>query len=126
MKGAKRTMFIRVLKKKENGEHEEWLFNVNHISKIQVYYTSQADDGTTCVTDVRTGGSDPFTTRCYRVYVAGEVLNLRGSPGDPVMDVIEQIFKDAVKGGGKSRSRTKGDAEAPEAPSSDSPAPTSE
>ena len=114
MKGQKRATFIRVLKRGENGETEEWLFNVNHISKIQIYYTAKAEDGTNCFTDVKTGTNDPFTTRCYRIHVAGEVLNLRGNPGDPVMDVIEQIFKDAVKGGRRSRDR--GDAEASEAP----------
>jgi hypothetical protein len=88
-------MFIRIYQPRED---KEMLLNVNHISKIEVEYAVDRGDGNYQKTLIEQGLQDPDAVRFYRVFVAGEEVLLLGDPNDPVMKVIDEIYKNAVKG----------------------------
>jgi hypothetical protein len=88
-------MFIRVFK---GQQRKEMLLNVDHISKIEVEYTVEGADGNLWLTSSKEGAENPATTRFYRVHLGGDSFLIQSNPGDPVMDVIEEIYKSAVKG----------------------------
>ena len=88
-------MFIRVFRPSEN---KEMLFNVDHISKIEVEYAIPSDGGNCWSTSLDQGIKDTGTVRFYRVHVAGEAILLRSNSDDPVIKVIEDIYKAAIKG----------------------------
>ena len=83
-------MFMRIVR---DGGKQELLLNMNHISKIEVKYPG---DGGWNIAP-HEGANDPAAQRWYIVHVAGEVVNLQAKPGDPVCDVLEQIYRDALK-----------------------------
>lgn len=88
-------MFFRVFRTSEN---KEMLLNVDHISKIEVEYGIPSDGGNCWSTSLDQGIRDPGTVRHYRVHVAGEVILLRSNSDDPVIKMIEDIYKKAIKG----------------------------
>jgi hypothetical protein len=88
-------MFIRVFK---GLQRKEMLLNVDHISKIEVEYTVEGKEGEFWLTSSKEGAEDPATHRFYRVHLGGETFLLNSNPGDPVMTIIEEIYKSAVKG----------------------------
>ncbi len=88
-------MFIRIFRPKED---KELLLNVNHISKIEVEYAVPSNDGNYSSISLKQGLKNPEAVRFYRVHVAGEVLLLESNPDDPVMKVLEEIYKAAIKG----------------------------
>jgi len=87
-------MFIRVLRPNEN---KEILINVDHISKIEVEYAMPSDGGKFHSISLEQGIKDPGAVRFYRVHVAGEVILLQSNSDGPVIKVIEDIYKAAIK-----------------------------
>jgi hypothetical protein len=85
--------FFRIFRL-ERGATRELLFNSDHISKIEVKYVGDNDRAV----DARAGNSAPDAKRVYHVYVGGEELELRAKPGCPVVGLIEQIYRDSLKG----------------------------
>ncbi|MGO8899724.1 MAG: hypothetical protein ACLQU5_15450 [Isosphaeraceae bacterium] len=88
-------MFIRIFRPRER---KEFLFNVAHISKIEVEYSVEGSDGKNWSTTPQEGAVNPDTKRWYRVYIADEEILLASNPDDPVVSVIEDIYKNAIKG----------------------------
>lgn len=88
-------MFIRVFK---GPMRKEMLLNVDHISKIDVEYTVEGNEGDFWRTSSKEGPENPEARRFYRVHLGGESFLLQSNPGDPVMEVIEGIYKNAIKG----------------------------
>jgi hypothetical protein len=43
------------------------------------------------------GSEDPAANRHYKVFVGSEGVHLRSNCDDPVLQVVEQIVKNAVK-----------------------------
>lgn len=88
-------MFFRIFKIPED---KEVLYNANHITKIEVRYAVDVPGNPNAILqDIRSGIKNPDAIRHYTVYVAGDVLNLRADPDNPVVSLIEQIYNDAVK-----------------------------
>jgi len=48
--------------------------------------------------DRRQNGQEKSPKRWYRVYIADEEILLASNPDDPVVSVIEDIYKNAIKG----------------------------
>lgn len=75
---------------------KEVLINVNHIRKIEVSYTVNGFR-----TSLEMGIPDPNAERWYTVFVGNEEYHFqRDEDGgsDPVLETIEKIYKDAIKG----------------------------
>lgn len=88
-------MFLRVWRPKED---KEMLINVNSIWKIEVMYGERRADGSTWVVSLEDGLKNPNAVRFYKLFFGGEEVLLPSAPDDPVVKVIEGIYKDAVKG----------------------------
>jgi hypothetical protein len=88
-------MFIRIIRPNED---KELLLNVDHISKIEVEYVVPGNGNEYWHTSVKDGMQNPAAKRWYKVYVAGEVLQVLGDSSDRVKDVIESIYNAALKG----------------------------
>ena len=88
-------MFIRVYRKKKS---QEILINVDHISKIEVEYAERGDDGNYYHMPLEDGISDSKAVRMYRVQVGGDLFVLGSNPDCPVMKVLEEIYKNSIKG----------------------------
>jgi hypothetical protein len=86
-------MFIRVYQK-----NREMLLNVNRISKIEVAYGIGGGGGNIWRVHLEESTEDPQTVRVYHVHIDGEEFLLQADVSNPVTKLIEQIFKDAVKG----------------------------
>ncbi|MGI9078104.1 MAG: hypothetical protein ACR2G6_12380 [Gemmatimonadaceae bacterium] len=87
-------MFVRIFRRTER---KEVLFNVNHVSRIDVEYAAPGSDGNDWSTTLQTAYTTPEPVRYYKVHVGGEVFNLRSNPDDPVMKVFEDVYKNAIK-----------------------------
>jgi hypothetical protein len=87
-------MFIRVYRHKEQ---KELLINTNSIWKIEVSYARRGERDYH-LTTLATGIKDPNAVRVDEVYVGSEVITMVAAPGDPVVQVIEDIYNKAVKG----------------------------
>jgi hypothetical protein len=85
--------FIRVYRPKED---KEILLNIGMIWKIEVSYAVKGEN-TYWVTSLEEGAENPDAKRVYDVFVGGERIKLAGKPGDPVMKVIEEIYRSAIK-----------------------------
>jgi hypothetical protein len=72
----------------------EIVVNTDHISKIEVEYKIPAIG----VVSVEEGLDNDDAIKRYKVFVAGEELNLLSDPDDPVMKIIQGIYDGAVKG----------------------------
>ena len=86
--------FIRVLRKHEN---VELLLNVNSIWKIEVSYARRISPNQIQDIGLAEGQNDPDALRVYTVYVGVERVVLASAPGDPVMKVLEDIYKGAIR-----------------------------
>ncbi len=91
-------MFIRVYREQEQ---KEILFNTNSIWKIEVTYAvpGPPESDRLYATSLERGATDPGAVRVYRVFVGSEeILLLSTDPDDPALKVLNDIYKDAVKG----------------------------
>jgi hypothetical protein len=87
-------MFFKII---NHGDSKEVLYNADHISKIEMGYMDPPDSGGMgWRTSLSEGGKNPEAIRCYTIYVAGEPVRLAANPGDPVLKLIEDMFKNAV------------------------------
>lgn len=87
-------MYVRIYRRNDD---RELLLNVDHVSKIEVGYSVPGDKGDYWCTTVADGQTDPSARKIYTVFVGGESYTLSANPDDPVMQVIEGIYKSAVK-----------------------------
>jgi hypothetical protein len=94
--------FVRIYKKAEGGRPlREILVNVGHISKIEVEYvvpSGMPERSRYQGTSVEAGQEDENAVRIYNIHVGGEVFVLESNPNDPVLKIIDDIYKAAVKG----------------------------
>jgi hypothetical protein len=102
--------YVRVFKMKTIGDHlmylkgeapppkrvidRELIVNTDHISKIEVeYHIPEVGD-----VDVEDGLDHAEAIKRYKVFVGPEEIVLKSDPNDPVVKIIEDIYKNAVKG----------------------------
>jgi hypothetical protein len=86
-------MWIRCYTSAENDHlREERLINTAHISTINVRYGKGGYS-----VSVRDGQNDEEAEREFTFTVAGETSTFRSRPGDPVWEVLSDIYKSAVK-----------------------------
>jgi hypothetical protein len=90
-------MWVRVYRHKED---KEILFNTDHIWKIEVSY-GVPDKNILYSTSLSYALNHPDAIRVYKVFINTEVVGLPAVPDDPIVQIIEKIYKDAIKGGGK-------------------------
>jgi hypothetical protein len=88
-------MFIRIFK---NDKRTEVLYNTDHIRKIEVIQ-GQMGENQFCPVSLDVAAADPECKRWYRIYIGEDEINLVANPGNKVVDVIEAIYKNAVKNG---------------------------
>jgi hypothetical protein len=89
-------IFLRVFRPKED---KEILVNVNSIWKIEAQYAVKGEQGGMAVkTSLEHGLKNPDAIRFYTIFFGSESVGLPADPDDPVVKVIEQIYKDAIKG----------------------------
>jgi hypothetical protein len=94
-------MFVRIFRPKED---KEILLNTDHIWKIEVEYGVRSSNGKKISKVLLSEGiNNPDAIRSYKVFFGNEKTRLAAEPNDPVMKVIEKIYNDAIKGGGKSK-----------------------
>jgi len=80
------------------GRGSEILYNVDHISKIEVTYGFPDENGKwVFMTDLKIAMEDPRAVRVYNVHVAGDQFQVCASPGDPVVAIFEEIYKKASR-----------------------------
>jgi hypothetical protein len=90
-------MFIRIFSSKQDSEI---LINVNSIWKIEVRYgvvSSDPHDPWAYSTSVEHGAKDANAMRFYRLFVGGDNYLLAAEPGSKVAQVIEDIYRNAIK-----------------------------
>jgi hypothetical protein len=91
--------FIRMVSVKNGVAFKETLINVASIWKIEVgYFMHNAETGTYYPTTVNQGFADPNAKRGYRIFTGGEEHLLRTEPNCPVMQLIEKIYAESIKG----------------------------
>ena len=84
-------MFIRIF---VPDEQKEILFNTNTISKIEVKYQDEAG----WEMSLEQAAANPNARRMYIVFFAGrEGVAFGADPNDPVVKVIEDIYRNAIK-----------------------------
>ena len=87
--------FIRVVRGREN---KEVLISINSIWKIEVEYlqkpTKPGERAGPC--SLGKGLSDPNAVRQYTVFAGSETIKLNAKPGSKVMQVLEEIYKNAI------------------------------
>lgn len=89
--------FIRIF---DNANDKEVLLNVSAITEIEVEYAlpgkgSQKRMGFSV--GLREGRNNPEAIRVYHFIVAGKRHSLTASPGSPVTQVLDEIYKKAIK-----------------------------
>ncbi|HVJ87372.1 MAG TPA: hypothetical protein VM452_17065 [Caulifigura sp.] len=87
-------MFIRFFR---HDEESEVLVRVEDIWKIQVKYAVHLPDGTFFRTTLFEGMSNPSARRHYTLFIGDEKIKVASDPNDPVMQVIEDLYRNAVK-----------------------------
>ena len=87
-------MFIRIL---STDRQKEVLVNVNSIWKIEVSYAVPGQNKVAHVVGLEEGRKNTSAFRVYKVFYGSETANLVASPDDPVLEVLEEIYKNAVK-----------------------------
>jgi hypothetical protein len=92
-------MFIRVYRP---NEQKEVLINTHHIWKIEVTYGvgSPNQPGILLGTSLQEGIENPEAIKHYKVFAGSDTINLVQDPNCPVVKVIEDIYKNSVKGNG--------------------------
>jgi len=95
--------FIRIIREEPQGSGMEVLIAVNAITKIEVRYAEgsrqPAPPGHVNVpgyVPVRKGVNDPNAFRVYTIFVGGDKYTLRAKPGSKVVEVLEDIYKNAI------------------------------
>jgi hypothetical protein len=90
-------MYIRIFNKAKD---KEILINVNAITEIHVEYVIPGQMGNKKVgfsVGLGEGRTNPETLRIYTIVVGGVTHTLSANPGSPVMQVLEDIYKRAIK-----------------------------
>jgi hypothetical protein len=87
--------FIRVYRP---GEDIEMLLNVNNIWKIEVQYGIPSGIPNTLIdVGAEEGSKMADARRRYEIYCGSEVVKLFADPNDPVMQIFDEIYKNAIK-----------------------------
>jgi transcriptional regulator with XRE-family HTH domain len=89
--------FIRIF---DMGKDKEILINVAAISEIHVEYVvlgKGAQKKTGFSVGVGEGRTNPDALRIYHIMVGGTRHTLPANPGSPVMQVLDDIYKNAIK-----------------------------
>jgi hypothetical protein len=87
-------MFVRVLAENQT---REMLFNTNFIAKVEVMYGTQGPK-VAWKTLPQFGAKDPNVIRFYKATLTtGDTFMLMANPDDPVVKVLEEICKNAIK-----------------------------
>jgi hypothetical protein len=89
--------FIRIFDKTKDCEV---LINLNAITEIHVEYVVKgqgAQEKIGFAVGYGTARNDPNAIRIYHVFVGGTKHTLAANPGSPVMQVLEDIYKGAIK-----------------------------
>jgi hypothetical protein len=94
-------MFIRVYNSKQD---KEILLNVDHIWKVEVTYAIK-DPNTRMGYQVslKQGIENPDAFRVYEVFFGGDKVTIAAPPDDLVRQALEEIYKSAIKSGGKKK-----------------------
>ncbi len=89
--------FIRIFDKAKD---REILININAISEIHVEYVvvgKGAQEKVGFSVGLGEGRKNPEAVRIYHIIVGGTKHTLAANPGSPVMQVLEDIYKNAIK-----------------------------
>jgi hypothetical protein len=87
-------MFIRIYRKSED---KEVLINLNSVWKIEVQYAVPEGERA-FKSSLEHGLKDPAAIRIYRIFFGGESALLAAAPDDPVINAIEKLYNEAIKG----------------------------
>lgn len=87
--------FIRIIRE---SEQKEMLISVSSIWKIEIQYMQKATrpGEVAGLCSLRKGISDPDAIRVYTIFAGSEKVNLIAKPGSKVMQVLEEIYKNAI------------------------------
>jgi hypothetical protein len=92
--------FIRIVRRRKLGDKyviiKEMLINVGMIWKIEVEYYGANAEGKYWEMPVYKGIDDPEARRRYIIYIGNEVVKLSANPKSPVLQRIEEIYRDAI------------------------------
>ena len=86
--------FIRICVR----EAEEVFIPVHSIARIEVSYAIPQANRTAHECSVQKGVSDPNAVRVYTIFAGGEKYKLAANPGSRTMQVLEEMYKNAIKG----------------------------
>lgn len=79
----------------------ELLVNIDHITKIEVWYAiPRFEEGNRLHHErvtLEEGLNNPEAVRFYDVFVAGETIFLAADPNSKLLAVIEEIYKNALR-----------------------------
>jgi hypothetical protein len=95
-----RPTFIRIF---DNAKDCEVLINVNAITEIHVENVVRGQGAQQRMgfhVGYGAARNDPDAFRVYRIFVGGVEHTLAANPGSPVMQVLEDIYKNAIKNDG--------------------------
>lgn len=89
------SQFLRFYRREEN---REILINVNSIWKIEVDYVVEGQiKGQFHKVPLARGINDADAVKHYRVFAGSEEIKVMSNPDDPVVKVLEEIYKNAIK-----------------------------
>lgn len=89
--------YIRIFDKKQDCEV---LINVNAITEIHVHYVVQGKGAQKRIGFTVGYGAakdNPDALRIYDIFIGATKYKLAANPGSPVMKVLEEIYKNAIK-----------------------------
>jgi hypothetical protein len=89
--------FIRIFDKTKDCEI---LINVNAVTEIHLEYVLKgqgAQEKVGFAVGYGVARNNPDALRVYHVFVGGTKHTLAANPGSPVMQVLEDIYKNAIK-----------------------------
>jgi len=86
-------MFLRVSRPHEE---QEVLLNVDQITKIVVSYVVGSEPNFT-KTSLQDGSHNAQARRVYQVHVGAEVVRVVSKPEDPVVRVLEELYRNSLK-----------------------------
>jgi len=84
-------MFFRIFR-----DDKEILLNSTLIWKIEVEYAIQ-ENKTLYEVGLKWAYEDPNAKRTYTVFVGSEIIKVAADPGNPILKLIEDIYKNALK-----------------------------
>jgi hypothetical protein len=88
-------MFIRVFRPNSN---KEILINTSAIWKIEVTNGVPGPNMNAFAARPDEGADNPSAVRVYKVFAGDEAFAVTANPNDPVTKVLDQIYKNAVRG----------------------------